>query len=91
MVGLNQGEYPEVEGKWLAITSSNRSSIPARLGQMERAKKWMKMGLDFAQQVIGMDSYKCSMEKCLSSIEKLCGEETGKRSPDHVQEPISSS
>lgn len=90
MVGLNQGEYPKEEGKWLAITAWNRSSMPARLGQMERAKKWMKMGLDFAQQVIGMDSYKCSMEKCLSSIEQLCGVETGNRPPDHFQEHISS-
>ncbi|XP_077252954.1 tetratricopeptide repeat (TPR)-like superfamily protein [Tasmannia lanceolata] len=74
MVGLKEGEYPVEEGKWLATTCWNRSVLPGRLGQTEVAIKWMKMGLELARHLPGMDGCRDCMEKCLASVEKV-GEE----------------
>ncbi|XP_058101920.1 TPR repeat-containing protein ZIP4 isoform X2 [Magnolia sinica] len=74
MVGLKEGEYPAEEGKWLAITAWNRSVLPGRLGQVDMARRWMKMGLELARCVPGMEGYKGCMEECLAGIEKLGGD-----------------
>ncbi|KAK9138994.1 hypothetical protein Sjap_009588 [Stephania japonica] len=69
MVGLKEGEYPVEEAKWLAITAWNRAALPLRLGQLGVAKRWMKMGLDLAQNVAaGMESSKRSMEDFLADF-----------------------
>lgn len=72
MVGLKESEYPTEEGKWLAMTAWNRATLPVRLGQKELAKKWMKVGLDIAGKVAGMDTYRACMEDFLASFEKKC-------------------
>ncbi|KAK9141412.1 hypothetical protein Scep_011093 [Stephania cephalantha] len=70
MVGLKEGEYPVEEAKWLAITAWNRAALPLRLGQLGVAKRWMKIGLDLAQNVAaGMESSKRSMEEFLAGFE----------------------
>ncbi|KAK9159392.1 hypothetical protein Syun_005733 [Stephania yunnanensis] len=70
MVGLKEGEYPVEEAKWLAITAWNRAALPLRLGQLGVAKRWMKIGLDLAQNVAaGMESPKRSMEEFLAGFE----------------------
>ncbi|XP_076926066.1 TPR repeat-containing protein ZIP4-like [Bidens hawaiensis] len=70
MVGLNAGEYPVGEGKWLAMTAWNRAALPLRLGQVVEAKKWMDMGMELAGRVAGMDTYKSCMEDYVCGVEK---------------------
>ncbi|GAB2282386.1 hypothetical protein Dimus_016931 [Dionaea muscipula] len=70
MVGLKEGEYPVDEGKWLTTTAWNRASVPVRLGQIEAGKKWMNMGLELARNVLGMESYKATMEDYVARFEK---------------------
>lgn len=72
MVGLEEGEYPVEEGKWLAMTAWNRAAVPVRLGQVDLAKKWMNAGLEIAKQVTGMDSYRACMEDFIANFEKQC-------------------
>ncbi|KAJ1703753.1 hypothetical protein LUZ63_003532 [Rhynchospora breviuscula] len=72
VVGLRVGEYPEEEGKWLAMSAWNRSSLAVRLRQGEVARKWMKLGLDLARQLSGMEKYVASMEECIKGFEKVC-------------------
>ncbi|MQM00675.1 hypothetical protein Taro_033415 [Colocasia esculenta] len=72
MVGLKEGEYPAEEGKWLAMTAWNRAGPAVRLGQVEAARKWMKMGLDLAQQLQSMVRYRGGMEECIINFEKHC-------------------
>ncbi|KAH7576542.1 hypothetical protein JRO89_XS01G0104400 [Xanthoceras sorbifolium] len=74
MVGLKEGEYPSEEGKWLAMTAWNRAAVPARLGQVDLAKKWMNVGLELAKQVVGMETYRACMEDFIASFEKKCHE-----------------
>ncbi|XP_068665778.1 TPR repeat-containing protein ZIP4 [Aristolochia californica] len=69
MVGLKEGEYPLGESKWLATTAWNRSVLPARLRQVEVAKRWMKMGHELARQVSSLETYAFRMEKCLATLE----------------------
>ncbi|KAL1198445.1 TPR repeat-containing protein ZIP4 [Cardamine amara subsp. amara] len=68
MVGLKEGEYPTEEGKWLAMTAWNRAALPVRLGQFETAKKWLSIGLEIAEKVSGMDTYKACMEDYLAGF-----------------------
>lgn len=70
MVGLKEGEYPIEEGKWLSMTAWNRAAVPVRLGQLEMGKKWMTVGLDIANHVPGMETYKACMEDLLRNLEK---------------------
>ncbi|OVA11043.1 2-5-oligoadenylate synthetase [Macleaya cordata] len=70
MIGLKEGEYPTEEGKWLAMTAWNRADLPVRLGLIDVARKWMRIGLDLAQHVPGMQGYKSSMEDFLAEFEK---------------------
>lgn len=70
MVGLKEGEYPTEEGKWLAMTAWNRAAIPVRLGQNETAKKWMKVGLEFAKRIPGMETYRVFMEDFVDGFKK---------------------
>ncbi|KAG2672680.1 hypothetical protein I3760_13G054100 [Carya illinoinensis] len=70
MVGLKEGEYPTEEGKWLAMTAWNRAAIPVRLGQNETAKKWMKVGLEFAKRIPGMEIYRVFMEDFVDGFKK---------------------
>lgn len=69
MVGLKEGEYPTEEGKWLAMTAWNRAALPVRLGQFETAKKWLSVGLEIAEKVSGMDTYRACMEDYLAGFE----------------------
>ncbi|CAH8363139.1 unnamed protein product [Eruca vesicaria subsp. sativa] len=69
MVGLKEGEYPTDEGKWLATTAWNRAALPVRLGQFENAKKWLSIGLEIAEKVSGMDTYKACMEDFLAGFQ----------------------
>ncbi|XP_010547171.1 PREDICTED: TPR repeat-containing protein ZIP4 [Tarenaya hassleriana] len=69
MIGLKDREYPTEEGKWLAMTAWNRAALPVRLGQNETAKKWMKIGLEIAGKVSGMDTYRACMEDYLAEFE----------------------
>ncbi|EFH40152.1 hypothetical protein ARALYDRAFT_331248 [Arabidopsis lyrata subsp. lyrata] len=69
MVGLKEGEYPTEEGKWLAMTAWNRAALPVRLGQFETAKKWLSMGLEIAEKVTGMDTYKACMQDYLAGFQ----------------------
>uniref|UniRef100_A0A7N0UAY3 Protein ZIP4 homolog n=1 Tax=Kalanchoe fedtschenkoi TaxID=63787 RepID=A0A7N0UAY3_KALFE len=76
MVGLMEGEYPSEEGKWLAMTAWNRAALPVRLGQFDLAKKWMNMGLELANKVSGMGTYRSCMEDFLASFnQKLNNQE----------------
>ncbi|CAA7058930.1 unnamed protein product [Microthlaspi erraticum] len=68
MVGLKEGEYPTDEGKWLAMTAWNRAALPVRLGQFETAKKWLSIGLEIAEKVTGMDTYRACMEDYLAGF-----------------------
>lgn len=70
MVGLKEGEYPTEEGKWLAMTAWNRAAIPVRLGQIETAMKWMKVGLEFAKRIPGMETYRAFMEDFVDGFKK---------------------
>lgn len=70
MVGLKEGEYPTEEGKWLAMTAWNRAAMPVRMGQIEMAKKWMDVGLDFAKRIPGMNSYTACMEDFVDGVRK---------------------
>ncbi|KAG7611725.1 unnamed protein product [Arabidopsis thaliana] len=69
MVGLKEGEYPTEEGKWLAMTAWNRAALPVRLGQFETAKKWLSIGLEIADKVTGMDTYKACMQDYLAGFQ----------------------
>ncbi|KAF8105653.1 hypothetical protein N665_0157s0219 [Sinapis alba] len=69
MVGLKVGEYPTDEGKWLAMTAWNRAALPVRLGQFETAKKWLSIGLEIAEKVSGMDTYRACMEDFLAGFQ----------------------
>ncbi|KAJ0972222.1 hypothetical protein J5N97_020181 [Dioscorea zingiberensis] len=73
IVGLNKGDYPLEEGKWLAVTAWNKSGMAVRLRQVDTVRKWMKMGLDLARHLPGMDMYTREMEECFANFEKLCG------------------
>lgn len=70
MVGLKGGEYPSDEGKWLATTAWNRAMVPVRLGRVDEAKKWMKLGLEIAQMVPGMETYQACMEDSAANLDK---------------------
>lgn len=70
MVGLKEGKYPSEEAKWLAMTAWNRAALPVKMGQVETAKKWMKMGLEVAIKVPGMDMYRSCMEEYFAGYEK---------------------
>ncbi|RWW12653.1 hypothetical protein GW17_00023672 [Ensete ventricosum] len=72
VLGLEEGEYPVEEGKWLAMTAWNKSGLALRLRQVATARKWMKMGLDLARHLKGMDKYVGGMEECVANLEKLC-------------------
>ncbi|KAK4781723.1 hypothetical protein SAY86_015825 [Trapa natans] len=79
IVGLKGGEFPVEEGKWLATTAWNRAAIPIRLGHFDSANKWMKVGLEIAGLVPGMEIYKACMEDFVNGLEKkvgvrMCGE-----------------
>ncbi|OAY73918.1 TPR repeat-containing protein ZIP4 [Ananas comosus] len=78
IVGLKDGEYPIEEGKWLAMTAWNKAGFAVRLRQVNVARKWMKMGLDLARHLKGMEQYIAGMEECFASFEKQCGNEDGK-------------
>ncbi|XP_078181991.1 tetratricopeptide repeat (TPR)-like superfamily protein [Carex rostrata] len=81
VVGLRMGEYPAEEGKWLAMSAWNISNLAVRLRQGEVARKWMKIGLDLARQVSGMEKYVANMEECLQKFETVCnGERDGDES-----------
>ncbi|KAJ0253938.1 TPR repeat-containing protein ZIP4 [Hirschfeldia incana] len=69
MVGLKEGEYPTDEGKWLAMTAWNRATLPVKLGQLETAKKWLSIGLEIAEKVTGMDTYRACMEDFLAGYQ----------------------
>lgn len=77
MVGLKGGEFPAEEGKWLATTAWNRAAIPIRLGHFDLAKKWMKVGLELAGLVPGMETYKACMEDFVTSLDKKVGMHKG--------------
>lgn len=72
IVGLKEGEYPVEEGKWLATTAWNKGGMAIRLQQVEVAKRWMKMGLDLARHVRGMEKYIGGMEESFVNFEKMC-------------------
>ncbi|KAM7527519.1 hypothetical protein LguiB_030929 [Lonicera macranthoides] len=69
MVGLKAGEYPVDEGKWLAMTAWNRAALPVRMGQVGPAKKWMSIGLELAEKVRGMETYRSCMEDFVAGFE----------------------
>nr|XP_010909836.1 TPR repeat-containing protein ZIP4 [Elaeis guineensis] len=73
IVGLKDGEYPIEEGKWLATTAWNKSGLAVRLHQFNVAERWMKMGLDLARHLKGMEKYREGMEEYFANFEKLCG------------------
>lgn len=73
IVGLKDGEYPIEEGKWLATTAWNKSGLAVRLHQFNVAERWMKMGLDLARHLKGMEKYVEGMEEYFANFEKLCG------------------
>ncbi|XP_030529769.1 TPR repeat-containing protein ZIP4 isoform X2 [Rhodamnia argentea] len=62
MIGLKEGEYPTEEGKWLVTTAWNRAAIPICIGQIDVAKKWMKVGIELAGLVPGTETYRACME-----------------------------
>lgn len=68
MVGLKEGEYPTEEGKWLAMTAWNRAALPVRLGQFETTKKWLSIGLEIAEKVSGMETYRACMQDYLAGF-----------------------
>lgn len=70
MVGLKEDEYPVEEGKWLAMTAWNRAALPVRMGNVSGAMKWMKVGLELAGKVPGMQTYRSCMEDFLSGFRK---------------------
>lgn len=70
IVGLKVGEYPVEEGKWLATTAWNKGGMAIRLRQVEAARRWMKMGLDLARHVKGMEKYIGGMEETYANFEK---------------------
>lgn len=70
MVGLKEGEYPTEEAKWLSMTAWNRAALPLRLGHTEVAKKWMNIGLELAEKVLGMQTYRSCMEDFVAGYEK---------------------
>lgn len=72
IVGLKDGEYPTEEGKWLATTAWNKGGMAIRLRQVEKARKWMKMGLDLARHVKGMEKYVAGMEDSFNNFDKMC-------------------
>ncbi|PKA60212.1 hypothetical protein AXF42_Ash008271 [Apostasia shenzhenica] len=72
IVGLKEGAYPLEEGKWLAMTSWNKSGMAVRLRQVSIARKWMSLGLELARRVLGMEKYVGAMEECFASFEKVC-------------------
>ncbi|WOK94543.1 TPR repeat-containing protein ZIP4 isoform X2 [Canna indica] len=72
ILGLKEGEYPIEEGKWLAMTAWNKSGLAIRMRQAANARKWMKLGLDLARHLKGMENYISGMEECLANFEKLC-------------------
>lgn len=72
ILGLQEGEYPIEEGKWLAMTAWNKSGLAVRLQQPANARKWMKLGLDMARRLNGMEKYLGGMEECFANFEKLC-------------------
>ncbi|KAK4778760.1 hypothetical protein SAY86_006288 [Trapa natans] len=73
IVGLKGGEFPAEEGKWLATTAWNRAAIPIRLGHFDSANKWMKVGLELAGLVPGMETYKACMEDFVNGLDKKVG------------------
>ncbi|KAK1319658.1 hypothetical protein QJS10_CPB04g01991 [Acorus calamus] len=73
IVGLKAEEYPADEGKWLATTAWNRAGPQVRMGRVGAAERWMKMGLDIARHVKGMDGYIECMEETLSGLRKIGG------------------
>ncbi|KAK1270370.1 hypothetical protein QJS04_geneDACA006136 [Acorus gramineus] len=73
IVGLKAGEYPADEGKWLATTAWNCSGPQVRMGRVGAAERWMKMGLDIARHVKGMDGYIECMEETLSGLRNIGG------------------
>jgi len=75
IVGLQEGEYPVDEGKWLATTAWNRAAVPVRLGQVDGARKWMNMGLELARKVPGLETYGACMEDYISGFEKKLEED----------------
>ncbi|XP_020587210.1 TPR repeat-containing protein ZIP4 isoform X2 [Phalaenopsis equestris] len=78
IVGLKEGEYPVEEGKWLAMTAWNRSGTAVRLRQVNTARKWMKMGLDLAKRISGMEKYLVGMEESFTNFEEVCrGNDSG--------------
>ncbi|RID59810.1 hypothetical protein BRARA_F03009, partial [Brassica rapa] len=79
MVGLKEGEYPTDEGKWLAMTAWNRAALPVRLGQLETAKKWLSIGLEIAEKVSGMDTYRACMEDFLGGFQTKVSSEAADR------------
>ncbi|KAJ3678125.1 hypothetical protein LUZ60_001928 [Juncus effusus] len=85
ILGLKEGEYPLEEGKWVAMSCWNRGGISVRLRQGERGRKWMKLGLDFAKRLRGMERYVKGMEECLESFERVCEdrEDTGENGNNH--------
>ncbi|XP_031504597.1 TPR repeat-containing protein ZIP4 [Nymphaea colorata] len=70
IVGLQGGEYPVEEVKWLSTTAWNRSGMHVKLGRVTAAQKWMKMGLHLAKLVPEMEAYAVSMIQCLAQFEK---------------------
>ncbi|CAO2167327.1 unnamed protein product [Urochloa humidicola] len=75
VVGLRDGEYPFEEGKWLAITAWNKSSLASRLKQGSIARKWMKMAIDLSRHFESMKQYVSEMEECFERFQKSCGKE----------------
>ncbi|KAK8946885.1 hypothetical protein KSP39_PZI006619 [Platanthera zijinensis] len=71
IVGLGEGVYPIEEGKWMAMTAWNKAAAAVRLRQVSTARKWMKMGLDLARRVRGMEKYVGVMEVCFTNFEKI--------------------
>ncbi|KAL6840323.1 hypothetical protein ACP4OV_030133 [Aristida adscensionis] len=91
VVGLRDGEYPFLEGKWLATAAWNKSYLPARLGQLTVARKWMKMGLDLARQFESMKQLISVMEKCFVQFEKTFGKDPDESSCSQQDEAPSTS
>ncbi|KAF2530807.1 hypothetical protein F2Q70_00032102 [Brassica cretica] len=51
------------------MTAWNRAALPVRLGQHETAKKWLSIGLEIAEKVSGMDTYRACMEDFLGGFQ----------------------
>ncbi|KAL4193806.1 hypothetical protein AMTRI_Chr06g178770 [Amborella trichopoda] len=70
IVGLKEGEYPSEEAKWLAIMAWNKGGPHLRFGRNGVGERWMRLGLQIAMLVKGMEGYVGEMNKWVEQMER---------------------